>query len=829
MKNRFALCLAASLLTLSSVPFSAQAAHTEDILPISESLLSSEIKDEPTTEVLEKIIKIVKPRITVPSACTEFQFDYSGKSLYSEATWMLTWRDPDTGAYVRAECDESGNLISYYFYNPETNKRADSFPENAKEAYLETAKSFLARTAPEARLSFVKAYDASGLYRPTYRYEFVRSENGLEIPSQNATVMLDAFTGAVTDCMIHYNYDTAVRDVQNPITAEKAKELLHESLKMELQYTTNRTYNEDGTTDEKAVLVYRPSGTNYSVDAVTGEIYTERTEWGSSGGAGGDMKNESATADTADEADEDYTLTEEELAGIEQLAGLIGKEEAIKKITDNTALYLDVRLDIADATLTRKGASRYRTVNQSDENESFVWNVRFGMSEREKDSADYYDYVTAYATVDAESGRILSFESTLHDAWYYEKNELEIPKKQYDEAACEKILSDFAKQNTDYFDLTRRSQLYDTNAIEVKYDENDNETERVYGAYGYRFVRVNEGLDYNDNYIVGTVDGVTGKICSFSSNWTKNLTFESPRDAISEEEAFERYCEYADVDLFYEEYTLYQYGTSEKENGDKLKNLILRLKKNPNKAKDILAEYAPDLDADKVKGFLDAADTEGLISLCAEYYGADPVSAVNFYYGTSELYTRTVTARPVYAPKKPRTYVGALTGERVTYVGSVIQPVAEGDFTDIETHWAAEYIEKLARVGVIDRTPSYRPDEAITESELCRLFSAVGLYSRRYGSDTEANGTVTRLDAVKKIIDGMNLTRAAKISGIYRTEFSDNPQIKEEDVGYLAIAYGLHIVEGDKGTATFRPDDIITRGEAAKLAYSAVSANADET
>ena len=87
---------------------------------------------------------------------------------------------------------------------------------------------------------------------------------------------------------------------------------------------------------------------------------------------------------------------------------------------------------------------------------------------------------------------------------------------------------------------------------------------------------------------------------------------------------------------------------------------------------------------------------------------------------------------------------------------------------------------------------------------------------------------MTRLTAVKEIIDAMNLSRAAKISGIYRTEFSDNPLIKAEDIGYLAIAYGLSIIDGDKGTLTFRPDDTVTRAEAAKLVYAAVLANSDQ-
>ena len=224
-----------------------------------------------------------------------------------------------------------------------------------------------------------------------------------------------------------------------------------------------------------------------------------------------------------------------------------------------------------------------------------------------------------------------------------------------------------------------------------------------------------------------------------------------------------------------------------------------------------------------------AADFDGLVSLCAEYYGVDPVSAVNFYYGTSDLYPRTVTARPVYSRKDPRTYIGALTGKKVTYNGSVIEEIPQGDFTDIDSHWAKDYIEKLSRVGILSRESTFRPDEKITSEEFSTMLSRAGLYYRYSRNEkTPETESVTRLTAVKGIIDAMNLSRAAKISGIYRTEFSDNPLIKEEDIGYLAIAYGLSITDGDKGPLTFRPDDTVTRAEAAKLVYAAVLANSEQ-
>ena len=114
-KNRFALCLMAGLISLSAVPMSVSATDvSRDTLLIAENPVSKKT-DEPTTEALEAVIKIIKPRLSVPAECTDFRWDYTGGSPYSDASWSLTWSSPDGDKSVRVSCDEKGNLISDHF------------------------------------------------------------------------------------------------------------------------------------------------------------------------------------------------------------------------------------------------------------------------------------------------------------------------------------------------------------------------------------------------------------------------------------------------------------------------------------------------------------------------------------------------------------------------------------------------------------------------------------------------------------------------------------------------------------------------------------------
>lgn len=832
MKKHSITLLLAGLIALSSLP-AVSASQGEELLiapsPIAaQTDKSSGMVQEPTTEELEAVIKLLKPKLSVPESCTDFRWDYDVGEAYGDAEWRLTWSNPQGSERVTARCDAKGRLTYYDFYDGESREGKELFPSQPKEAYAERAQAFLTNLVPEAHLYLVDAQDAAGLYDSNYRYTFIRRENGVDFPQHQATVQVNAVTGAVSMARINYEYDAQMIDIQNPIRREQALSLLHEVMPLTLSYTRNRTYQEDGSYSDKAVLVYAPENRDFSVDAMTGEIYTQNTAWvekGSAGGAyNGAMKEMASATDTAEA---DYRLTEEELAQLEKLNQLIRKEDAIRRITENTALYLDIRLSVVDARLSRRGGgyAPYRTA--PTDGDSYVWELSFSMPADSRSKETYYDYPYAYATVDAQNGTVLQFYSQLHDADYYEQNGLEIPKKQFDEAACEKRLADFARSNTAYFDLTSRTAVSDTNVIYVKQNNQGQIEERIFGAYDYRFTRMNEGLPYPYDYISGTVDGITGKISSFRTQWSENVTFESPSDAISEEEAYALYADFADIKLIYEAYTEYSYGTEEQNSENTLKNFILRIRHQTGDYKAIIEELIPSLDKEAVRNMITAGDMEGLIALAAQALGVDPVDAVDFYYGSSELYNRTVTGRPVYAACEPSVTVGALSGMQVRNNGTPVEPVYTGEFTDLDGHWSQPYVEALARVGVVSRTERFRPEEDITAEEFNNLLNAAGFYRYDVGQRGEKEQTLSRLEAVKTVVSSMGLERAAKITGIYRTEFTDNPLIDEADVGYLAIAFGLGIIEGDAGTATFRPDDIVTRGEAAKLIYTSVLANAE--
>ncbi len=777
--------------------------------------------EQPTTAELEAVIKAVKPKFDIPAEYSEFEWDYYGGSQSSDPYWTLRWSTPSDSkvyGYASVMCDKAGNIKNFNIYSDDQSERA--FPVYSKNELTDDAKAFIQNVAPKANLVFTVADDAYGRYSRFYTYNFKRIENGIDYPENAASVRIDFVTGKVIYCNISYDYGIPVQSAETVITPERAAEILGTRQKMVLSYTLLSEADENGKITNKAVLVYSPSESYLSVDAVTGELYDERTTWqkATTGGQFNAAMKDMVTEDAAESEEGEYRLTEEELAQLDVLEGLITKEQAIAVITENDKLYLDMSLTSISADLSRS-YNYYSTGTEKSEN--YVWNINFS----NPNGGEKYDYSYANAQIDAKTSEIISFNSSLRGSYYYEQNELPVPEKKFSQEESEKLFEDFVKsQIPEKFEKTRKQNGYETNVIKYHTSFVDDKTVRtpIYGAYGINYVRVNEGIDFTYNSIYGTVDAVSGKISSYGYSWMDDVIFESPADAMSAQEAFKVYCEKADFDKYYERYDVYTLREMKTETPEeKFRAFILSLKENYSDYEEVIKKYAPGIDVKKIRNAILAADEYGLIELAAEYFGVKDYDMEYFYNSAAELYDKNSTARLVYKTNISGVRISALRGERVNYSGKPVVEEYTGDFTDISGHWAEEYITVLADLGIVERTEKFDPEAFVSAKDFSALLSNASYYS--HPADPN-DADFTRIDAVKLIMSALGYDKIAQLD-IYRTEFSDNPEIAPSDVGYLAIAYGLGIIDGDAGTKTFRPNENITKAEAVKLVVETVKAS----
>lgn len=165
--------------------------------------------------------------------------------------------------------------------------------------------------------------------------------------------------------------------------------------------------------------------------------------------------------------------------------------------------------------------------------------------------------------------------------------------------------------------------------------------------------------------------------------------------------------------------------------------------------------------------------------------------------------------------------------------------------TDIQGHWAKEYIEACQQQGLVNGFPdnTFHPDSNITRAEFTTLivrlialdtgtdcdFKDVSESSWYYDNIAKAysaglvNGyddyfrpeeNISRQDAAVIILRSLNYE---KISLTERSIFEDMDSISDyakESVAYLA---GAGIITGDNNN--FRPNSLLTRAEAAAIIY----------
>ncbi len=703
--------------------------------------------DEPTPEMMEQMIKKVRPLIDVPEEFSEFNWDFRGGSSYSTPYWSFYWADNNTGE-VSVTCDTEGRITGYnvYSYGKE---RTAALPAVSSEELMPVAKQFIEKTAPHLGGLDLRLEDTSFPsvnYNHCYTYLFTRYENNIPVPQNTVSVAVNHITKEVESMNTSINLDTSFEKIESPIGEDKAKEILKEAQEMRLSYRLKTEYDDEGNVTERlAYLVYTPALSYISVDAKDGKMYTERNTWQALKVPtvnGGIMMDSAAKQESAEGSfDRDYQLSEKELEQLEILASLISKDEATKVILENDDLYIHEAAYVSSAYLSKNYSRPQPLGANGEKQDSYVWNLRLMMPGEA--------YLGINAVVDAHNGELISYSADLPNEYHYEQYGIEKPELEISKEKAVEIASDFIKkQQPEKFKNVAYSNSYGYATLE--YNELENGSyEPIYRAERLTFVRQNEGLDFDyNNFSIG-VDLATGKITRYYYSWYDDVVFESPKDAVGENKAFDALYGGDGFGTNYEVNTNYTY-------------------------------------IEKVNNSVEA-----------------------------EIYSRAVYS--LYNPVT--TTIKALDAKPVDYNGEEITDEKfTGIYSDTDGHWAKETIEKFARIGYGPEGDLFHPNDYITGEDFVRLCETI----RIYGNSKEILKleTLSRMEAVKLIIDYLGYGKIAALGNVFITDFADNADFNPEDIGYAAIARGFGLIEGDG--ENFRPYDILTRAEAVTIAENVI-------
>jgi len=453
---------------------------------------------EPVSEETEKILLSIKERIGNTEMFDGFDssvYENKGKKVYS-----FNWYTKESEVYksVNVECTDSGIITHYSSYEdastPDSGK--PSLKKISNEDALNKAKELVKKLNPAIaeKLIFISNDLNKNLFSNNFRFDIIRYENGYPVTNDTGNITLNPEADKITSFYINYSENITFKTPEKIIIKEEAQKAYIEKLGLELQYLSRYDNN---TIKVLPCYLEKNSNSGKYINAENGEL-TEIS-----------FNNfrfyEEATADmamaTGANQSAKFALSEAENKEIENLEGLLSKEEIIRILKNNKYI-------------TYPNGYKLSRYNITKDNYTDNYYSRF-----------YYEKTTGNKrisdlsfTVDAKNGRLKNYN-------YYD-----------------------SENNSGRTTLSKdKSYTYLTEAIKnladdifSEYEETNfyypQKTEKNNHFASLEYTRKINGIPYKNDSIIAELNLWTGKITSYNANYT-DIEFPSADNLISIEEA----------------------------------------------------------------------------------------------------------------------------------------------------------------------------------------------------------------------------------------------------------------------------------------------------
>ena len=662
-------------------------------------------------------VRIAKGRLGVPEAFTEFssgKYEAAGRNVY-ELTWSNTAENRST---IRTSILATGEILSYHYSDGERDYDKTGIAAYSPEEYIRIAKEWISKVNPSyvSELDFDAEVNIGSVHSYNVSLSFGRKISGITVYGDYVYMSIDKYNGRVISMNSQWTHPEKIADAKDVISVEEAGEILGETAALTLRYHKLRD-------EKKAVLMYTPERFGMMIDAATGEEFTVEYVDGEEGDAGAGASG--AVSDSATNEKFESALTREEIENIGEIESLLSKQELSAMIAK---MY-----DAAVSSFKVKSVDYRQTGKAGDEKK---YEARVYLTKGENESAN--------AVFDAKTGELKSLYTYLA----YNPDKKQTKKRADMKRVAERFISEWAS------DVAEKAHLF---------GENEEST----GGY-FGFTHNENGIEYQGNRVSIRVDETTGKILSFTKNWDKDITFDSPEGIISEEEATEKYIAAAGTYLCYIANKREMYAT--------------------DNAGELALIYRFD---DAAPAYVDAKS-----GVCYDRSMGQENEAPEKYELQADL-------RGHWAEKAVKTL--ADNGIVISY---------EEKFRPDEA-----ITQKEVALLVDCFNGGYRPYE-VTENDYVSVVDSLVRQSVIKTGERNPDKKVTREECAAYLVRMFGFGSASELSGIYRTGFSDEAAISADKVGCVAIAKGLGLVSGVGGK--FNPKACVTRAELAMMLYNAL-------
>ncbi|NLT47533.1 MAG: S-layer homology domain-containing protein [Clostridiales bacterium] len=466
---------------------------------------------------LEQAILAVKKVVAIPEDYKEFSYHtYEQETDWGTGTvWSLNWSSGDDKSSIYASVDWLGNLLYLEHYQ---RSEESGLAKVKREQASETVKIFLQKAVPGLASNFMEVDVENSLqdnYRHVFRYSYHNAN--ILVPFINITIRVNKYTGTVESYSgVEAGFELPTFPAtEGSIGSDKAQSSFLKNIGIKLTYQSYYSYKDK---QLSVFPVYRVANSNKAVDAHTGEIvdlFYSRVRYGNA---------EEKAMDVGGMGDSALqNLTKEELDAIEKSGKLLSKDEAAARVIGQIPVNLSQK-DILSASLRR---------NNIDV-EKYIWQIYF-----EK----------AYGSVDASTGELLSY------SYYSDRTE---GKRDLTEESAKSIAESFLKKVANE---KLAMSVFTPDYIDYIIYEREGEKPE---AYSFRYNRLVNGIEFEDNGLSVTVDRKTGDITFYNNIWYDSAIFPSVEDVMTESEmmtgimrgfpfamAYEKTGKNGDVDLVY--------------------------------------------------------------------------------------------------------------------------------------------------------------------------------------------------------------------------------------------------------------------------------------
>lgn len=673
--------------------------------------------------------------------------NYNGNKISS---WSVYWdmsnmeKNINMGVTLNAE---TGAVMQASNYERMANEENTVATLTVKEAG-DISDAFVKSIEPKKfNESNRKNYDIFGYSSSTnYSFNYVNKVNGIEFEGNNISIEVDGVKGTVVSYYSNWNEGLIFPEATGIIDSSTALDAFKSQVNMNLRYATFMdNYNGYENKSEKDVkLIYSPEFTKGSLlDAKDGKIM--------------DTGNGSNTPIKKDLSEKEREVFYNKFKVVTPREKAIEESEAkiiIKGLISK--LYGD------GFTVKDLGYQEYTENNNTSVKKS--WNAYFTKGE-----ADNYNE-SGSISINAVTGEIMN--SSRYSNADYGVIENFQPKLTWDQAYTKAL-----EVVAEYY--PEKVKEIKTDQYHYDYSSKDKMGER---SYYFNFIRLQNGIEYNENNISVGFSAVSGNVNSINYNWDTNIKFPESKDIISDAKASEI----------------------------------------------LFNKYAPSLMYTQINKSSDAQKPELEIKLA---YKLSDASGAFEYLNVDALTAKFIN----YSGKNIDENIGL-------FKDKIKNSKSEKELSILASRGLVETIDfkldkKITQIDLIKmlvNTKGPRPYMAENYADLkfsnvtkadanYKYLQAAISYGIMENSDGEFIGDklVSREDLAKTLVKFTNYSKLAQHSEIFKVNYKDSSTISKENLGYIAIAEAFGFIEIENNEV--KPKNDVTMEQLAKGVYNALN------